>query len=341
MYPSIFDFGGKWGSFSKHFPCGSTKQKFGDKMDEMTHIIIIGFGSQAKAWALNLKDSGENVHIALRYQSQSLATAKELGLKTLTLGPDLKYFRNFALLTPDHTHQRILHENREFIQKGSKIILAHGYSYTRHDLKTEYPDWDFLLFAPKAIASELRFQFESKGKLAAVMSTEGSKDPLDGRLIGRLAKSLGITAGPFETTFQDETFADLFSEQSILCSLLPYGALSSYKKLREKGISKEIAYLECWYEIKLIADAMVKMGPEKFFELISPNALFGGEKARKLLLDERFNSASLELLKDIWSEKFFREIDGTDFETLREEIIGFWRKEELAQTHQELKRSLF
>ena len=311
-------------------------------MGSLTHLVIIGFGSQAKAWALNLKDSGANVYIALRESSPSFKEAQSLELQTLTLGPELKNFSNFAILTPDHTHQQILEDNKQYILDGSKIILAHGFSYVKNSFKEKHPYWSFLMLAPKAIASELRFQFETKGKLGAVISTEGSKDrESDLKLLNELAKAIGITAGPFEETFKDETFADLYSEQSILCSLIPYGALHSYKKLREKGISKEVAYLECWYEVKLITDALIKLGPLKFFNLISPNALIGGEKARKAIFNKNYEEVSDQLINDIWNGKFFKEVDETDFDAIKQGVKTFWENEELTQVHDELSGRLF
>lgn len=308
----------------------------------LTRIAIIGFGSQAKAWALNLKDSGKNVHIALRPDSSSHQEVKGLGMPSIELGTELKSFDVFILLTPDHTHFEILKTYEKFFPEDAKIIYAHGYSYIKHDLKSSFPKWDHLLLAPKAIASEVRFQYETKGKLGAIMSLEGSKNPENDRgPILDIAKGIGITAGPYENSFRDETYADLFSEQSILCSLLPYGALHSYNKLRERGIGKEMAYMECWYEVKLIADTMIKLGPLKFFELISPNALIGGEKARKLIFNDDYNKMAEGLLDDIWDNKFFQEVDNQDFDALKKEVMGFWKNEELNKVHEDLKESLF
>ena len=306
------------------------------------HIVIIGFGSQAKAWALNLKDTRENVYIALRESSPSIKEAKDLGLKTLILGPDLLDFNTFAVLTPDSTHEKILNDYKEFINKDSKIILAHGFSFVKNSFQEVYPNWNFLMLAPKAIASEVRFQFETKGKLGGVFSVESSNNKeFDTKLLKELARAIGITAGPYETTFKNEAFADLYSEQSILCSLIPYGALHSFKKLREKGISKEMAYLECWYEVKLITDALIKLGPSKFFNLISPNALIGGEKAKNLLFNKEFEAVNNQLIEDIWTGKFFKEVEEIDFENLKKEVKTFWENEEITKVHNELSGELF
>jgi len=310
----------------------------------MKNIVIIGYGSQAKAWALNLRDSGFEVIIALRSNSSSKSLANKKGFSTIELeSAELNKYSTFALLTPDHTHKITLKENQSYLPKNANIIYAHGYSYTAFHFKKLYPEFNHLLLAPKAIASEVRFQFENDGKLGAAFSLEdieGEKKEEILNLIETVAKGIGITAGPFETTFLEETNADLFSEQSLLCSLLPYGALHSYNKLRAKGVKREIAYLECWLEVKLIADAMVKMGPVEFFKLISPNALIGGEKASKILFDKEYHNKLDSLLNDIWNQDFFTECESVDFNELRDGVLERWAKEELSQTHADLSPSL-
>jgi ketol-acid reductoisomerase len=111
------------------------------------------------------------------------------------------------------------------------------------------------------------------------------------------------------SNFKNETYADLFSEQSILCSLLPYASEMIFNKLVDKGIEKELAYFESWYEVKLIADTLMKIGPQKFFDLISPNALLGSKKGKDFLLDSHFQSQLNKLLDNIYSEDFFKEVD--------------------------------
>lgn len=307
------------------------------------HAVIIGYGSQAKAWALNLRDSQKEVHIALRKNSPSSELALKNGFSVLTIGTDsLKEYQNFVMLTPDHVQTSILKDLKTEISDGARIVYAHGFSFTKDKLKDKFPAWSHLLLAPKAIASEVRFQFETGGKLGAIYSLEGSLDnKKDKQFLFELAKAIGITAGPYKATFEEETFADLFSEQSILCSLLPYGALHSFNKLMEKGIPEELAYFECWYEVKLIADTMVKLGPQKFFELISPNALIGGEKARKILFDKEYIKKLDQLAEDIWEKKFFDEGDSIDISNVKQEVIDFWKKEKLTQVHEGLKNQLF
>lgn len=308
-----------------------------------TPLVIIGFGSQAKAWALNLRDSGIEIIIGLRSDSPSQEVVDSLGFKSFLLeNSPFPVNSAILLLIPDHLQENFLKLNAPNISEGSRIIYAHGYSITKSALQKTYPKFSHLLLAPKAIASEVRFQFETKGKLGALYSAEHAleKDK-DRDFVFALAKSLGITAGPYLASFEEEMRADLFSEQALLCGLIPYAALASYNKLREKGIPKEAAYMECWLETKLICDAMVKMGPVEFFKLISPNALIGGEKAQKQLLSPEYLKTLDGLIEDIWDKNFFKECDETDVLELKNQVLEFWQKEELSQTHKELSKDLF
>lgn len=308
-----------------------------------TPLVMIGFGSQARAWALNLRDSGQQVVVALREGSPSSKLVSELGFEIIYLNKDqLPKKAPLLLLIPDHHHEEFLTTHKSQIEDGTQIVYAHGYSLIKSNFQDIFPSFSHLLLAPKAIASEVRFQFETKGKLGAVYSTECALNlDADKEFIFSLSRAIGITAGPYEASFEQEAYADLFSEQGLLCGLIPYAALACYNKLREKNIPKEVAYMECWLETKLICDAMVKMGPEDFFNLISPNALIGGEKARKQLLSDDFLKSLDGLMADIWDKKFFDECDNTDFNRLQTEVLDFWKNQELSSTHNELSKDLF
>jgi len=307
-----------------------------------TPLVMIGFGSQAKAWALNLRDSGFKILVALRESSPSAKLVKSLNFESLVLGKDaFPEACSLLLLIPDHAHEEFLKKHSSSISAGTKIIYGHGYSVLKSQLHITYPKFSHLLLAPKAIASEVRYQYETKGKLGAVYSDEYALNKEDKDFLFELARAIGITAGPFLASFEEETRADLFSEQGLLCGLIPYASLACYNKLREKGIPKEVAYMECWLETKLICDAMVKMGPENFFNLISPNALIGGEKAQKQLVSGAFKETLDGLIEDIWDKKFFKECDETDFKQLQSEVLEYWKSQELSSTHDLLSKDLF
>lgn len=286
---------------------------------------------------MNLRDSGVEVFIGLRAQSQSKSIALKSGFKVFDIDQESIAGKYCAILTPDHTHKDLLIKlsvhNENII-----CIYAHGYSMVKDKLSFAFPSFEHILLAPKSIASELRFRYETKENLTAFYSLEYSNlEQLD--IIKKLANLLGIN-NLYPTNFEEEMKADLFSEQSILCSLLPYGINEAYQTLIEQGYSKEIAFFECFYESKLILDTIFKMGPKSFFELISPNALIGSQVGKELLFDEQFKKKLKALLLNIENQNFHQTIDNTNIEDLKVQVSNFWQKQDLNNTYNGLKESL-
>jgi ketol-acid reductoisomerase len=305
----------------------------------MMRLTIIGLGNQAKAWAQNLTDSEFPVNIALRAASPSFSLAKEYKLSTVTIGTHEFYAGEaFALLTPDHTHEQFLEEHGAQLREGSVILYAHGYSLLKNEFQLKYPHLRHVLLAPKSIGTELRNQYLLKGKLGAVYSFEhvsGGTEDLKKWLL-TLSSSLGINMGPYRTSFERETQADLYSEQGLLCSLIPYVARVMFNHLVDGGCEKELAYFECWHELKLIVAAMVDKGPEGFYDLISPNALIGSEKGFEKLMTPDLEARLKGLLTDIKSKRFDEEIDRADVAVLRKNIRDRWQNDPLNLTFKEI-----
>jgi ketol-acid reductoisomerase len=307
----------------------------------MMRLTIIGFGNQAKSWALNLKDSGFPVRVALRPDSSSFEAALRHGLNVVEIGsPDFYNDSAFALLTPDLTHDEFLVSHAHLLRQGSVVLYAHGFSLLKNEFHKRYPHLQHVLFAPKSIGSELRRQYELKGKLGAVYSFEFFQGPTKeiSGWVHALAVAIGINVGPYHTSFKNETEADLYSEQGLLCGLIPYAAGEMFRHLIEKGIEPELAYFECWHELKLIVNAMVDKGPEGFFDLISPNALIGAEKGYNRLFSPEFNRNLSSLLQEIQDGTFNQELDNTNVEETRKIIRERWHNSPLQKTFNKINQ---
>ncbi|MBC7430280.1 MAG: NAD(P)-binding domain-containing protein, partial [Bacteriovorax sp.] len=88
-------------------------------------VTIIGFGSQAKAWALNLKDSKQDVKIALKKTSKSRDLAAKLGFAVIDLESDaLKQSNILVMLIPDDQHLNFMEANHSFINDGAHVLYA-------------------------------------------------------------------------------------------------------------------------------------------------------------------------------------------------------------------------
>jgi ketol-acid reductoisomerase len=307
----------------------------------MMQITIVGFGNQASAWARNLKDSVFPVRVALRPDSTSFEKVIADGLEVIELGSEEFYKGEaFALLSPDHTHHEFMLTHGHKLREGSLVLYAHGFSLLKHNFASHFPHLRHILFAPKSIGTELRNQYLLKGKLGAVYSLEylsGDTDPIKKWLM-KLARDLGINMGPYATSFKHETQADLYSEQGLLCSLIPYTAREMFNHLLQAGVEPELAFFECWHELKLIVSAMVDKGPEGFFDLISPNALIGSEKGLDRLITPEFKKNLKSLLSEIQNGTFDKELEEAQIETLRKKIRTRWSQDPLMQTFHAINR---
>ena len=73
-------------------------------------VTILGYGSQGRAHALNLKDSGFNVVVGLRPNGGSWANAEADGLTVKPPGDAVKGASIVAFLTPDMVQKSLPRE---------------------------------------------------------------------------------------------------------------------------------------------------------------------------------------------------------------------------------------
>ena len=85
----------------------------------------------------------------------------------------------------------------------------------------------------------------------------------------------GTRAGVLQTTFKEETETDLFGEQVVLCGGVTHLIQNGFETLVEAGYQPEIAYFECFHEMKLIVDLMYEGGMAKMRRSVSDTAEYG------------------------------------------------------------------
>ena len=106
----------------------------------LLNLLIIGHGSQAQAWASNLKQSNITSTIGLRSNSKSIVLANDHGFPTLEYDSisETITFDGIILLTPDHTHLSILETISPRLSKPTRIIYAHGFSMEKDRLHEKF-----------------------------------------------------------------------------------------------------------------------------------------------------------------------------------------------------------
>src|SRR3982751_4710816 len=90
-------------------------------------IAVLGYGSQGRAHALNLKDSVFNVVVGVR-KGDSFKQAKKDGLEVTTPDQAVIDADLVAFLVPDTTQKALYAEVKDTLAKGSTLLFAHGFN---------------------------------------------------------------------------------------------------------------------------------------------------------------------------------------------------------------------
>jgi ketol-acid reductoisomerase len=271
-------------------------------------VAIIGYGSQGHAHAQNLKDSGVNVVVGLRPDSQSVEQAKKDGLRVEGIADAASEGDIVMVLTPDELHREIWENDvRDGIAEGNLLMFGHGFSV--HYGEIEPPAGvDVALAAPKGPGHLVRRQYlEGSGVPGLIAihqdATGNAKD-----LALAYAKGIGCTrGGVIETTFKDETETDLFGEQAVLCGGASELVQAGFETLVEAGYDPQMAYFECLHELKLIVDLMYEKGLAGMRYSISNTAEYGDYTRGKRVITDETRQNMKQILTEIQDGTFARE----------------------------------
>ena len=224
-------------------------------------VAVIGYGSQGHAHALNLKDSGVSVRVALRDTSTARPKAEAAGLAVTGVAPAAAWADVIMILAPD-TSQPAIYENcvAPQLRAGKLLMFAHGFNIHYRTI-TPPPDVDVAMIAPKSPGHRVRELYREGGGTPALVAVHQDATGQAKALALSYAKALGTTrAGVLETTFAEETETDLFGEQTVLCGGVSGLVKAGFETLVEAGYQPEVAYFECLHELKLIVDLMYRGG---------------------------------------------------------------------------------
>lgn len=271
-------------------------------------VAIIGYGSQGRGQAQNLKDSGVDVVVGLREGSSSRGIAKDDGLEVAEIEAAADQGDVVQLLIPDNVQPRVYREKVEpHLEPGDALFFSHGFNI--HFNQIQPPDYvDVVMVAPKGPGNLVRRVYREGEGVPALLAiyqdyTGESRD------IGlAYAHGLGATrAGVILTTFKEETETDLFGEQAVLCGGVTELIKTGFETLTEEGYQPEIAYFEVLNELKLIVDLIYEGGLTEMRKSISDTAEYGDLTRGKRVIGEESRQAMKDLLKEVKSGEFARE----------------------------------
>ena len=242
----------------------------------MRRVAIVGYGNQGRAQALNLRDSGVPVTVALPEASASRARADDDGIDVMTSAEAAAQADVVVMLAADEDQGRIYAEAvAPHLRQGGALAFAHGLNI-RFGLIEPRPDLDVFLVAPKGPGTALRSLYtEGRGMIALMAVAQDASGAAEALALSYAAAIGSGRAGILPTSFAEECEADLFNEAAVLWGAIPELIHAGFEILVEAGYSPEIAYFECLTEVKLLSDLIYERGIAGMREAISHTAEFG------------------------------------------------------------------
>jgi len=269
-------------------------------------VAILGYGSQGRAHALNLKDSGFNVVMGLRRDGASWAQAEADGLTVAEPAEAVHDAAIIAFLTPDMVQKSLYAAVANNIPEGAALLFAHGFAVHFGQVEPR-ADLDVVLIAPKGPGGLVRRQYEEGHGVPCLVAVH--QDATGNALKLALAYAAGIggaRAGVIETTFAEETETDLFGEQAVLCGGATELIVAGFETLVEAGYQPEVAYYEVMHELKLIVDLLHEGGLRKMHKFISDTAAYGDMVSGPRVVDANSREQMKAVLRDIQDGTFAR-----------------------------------
>ncbi|HEX7916905.1 MAG TPA: ketol-acid reductoisomerase [Rudaea sp.] len=272
---------------------------------EKSKIAILGYGSQGRSHALNLRDSGLDVIVGLRAGGATAATAKADGFTVVEPAEAVKQADLVAVLTPDMV-QPDLYVNaiEKNLKPNAALLFAHGFNV---HFKTIAPraDIDVILVAPKGPGHLVRTEYEiGRGVPCLYAVYQDVTGKAKDKAMAYAAGLGGARALLIETDFKEETETDLFGEQAVLCGGASELVQKGFETLVEAGYRPEIAYYEVLHELKLIVDLLYQGGITKMLTFISETAQYGDYVSGPRIVDAATKERMKAVLKDIQDGTF-------------------------------------
>ena len=267
-------------------------------------IAIIGYGSQGRNQALNLRDSGIKVIIGCR-PGKSEKLARQEGFEVYPINEAAERATIIYILVPDMVHREVYEKYiKANLASGKTLCFSHGFSIHYKQVKPP-PFVDVIMVAPKGPGPIVRENFLRGSGVPALIAVHQDHSGSALKKALAIAKGIGATrVGVIETTFKDETESDLIGEQTVLVGGLMELIKSGFEVLVEAGYPPELAYFEACNEAKLIIDLIYKSGITGMLKAVSDTAKYGGLTIGPKVIDEQVKENMRRVVENVRNGSF-------------------------------------
>jgi ketol-acid reductoisomerase len=270
-------------------------------------IAVLGYGSQGRAHAMNLRDSGYEVAIGVRPDGNTTPKAQRDGFAVKAPVEAVKGAGLVAFRAPDLAQGQLYKDIEPNLKKGATLLFAHGFNI-HYKLIQPRTDLDVILIAPKGPGDLVRRQYEQgRGVPCLIAVAQDASGKAQARALAYAHGIGGTRGGVLATTFREETETDLFGEQAVLCGGATELIVRGFETLVEAGYQPEVAYFECMHEMKLIVDLLHEGGLKKMHQYVSDTAKYGDLTRGPRIIDAHVRESMKQVLKEVQDGTFAKQ----------------------------------
>lgn len=270
-------------------------------------VAVIGYGAQGHAHALNLRDAGVEVAVALHATARRMEQARADGFAPISVEEAARTCDVLVMCAPDEVMPDLYAaEIGPHVRAGQTLMFVHGFAY-HYGFIAPSAEVNVVMVAPKGPGKALREAFVKGGGLPCIVAVAQDNGGAEA-LAYSYAAAIGCgRAGMIPSTFKIETEGDLYCEQVVLCGGLTHLIRTAWEVQVEAGTPPELAYFDCLHEVKLLSDLIHERGIAGMHLAISNTAEWGEYVTGPRIIDARVKDAMRAVLADVQSGKFARE----------------------------------
>jgi ketol-acid reductoisomerase len=273
-------------------------------------IAIIGFGNQAKAMALNMRDSGLKVIVGNLNNEYKIRAEKD-NFETYSIEEAIEKGDIIFLLIPDDVMKLIFNkEIKHRLKNGKTIVFTTGYYITFNIIQAP-EDIDILLISPRLLGEGVRERFLNKKGFFTFVHVHKNSTGKAKDILLALTKAIGgLINAAIDLTFKQQTVLSLFTEQAFYPAF-DQVLMRSISNLVNSGYPPEAIFVELILseEGSYTVEKMIDVGLIKQMNFHSQTSQYGSlSRSMKFLgLGKEIVAIQKSILNKIESGEFSRE----------------------------------
>ena len=239
-------------------------------------IAVIGFGNQAKAQALNMRDSGLQVIIGAKREEYK-KRAQNDGFETYSISESVQKGDFIFLLVSDEVMKNVFNNSiKPHLNPQKTLVVSTGY-YFVYNILDYSNEVDILLISPKGLGEMIRKQFlNEEGFFSFVSVYQDQSGNAQKNLLG-LTKALGgLSKAALEMSAKEQVVLKLFAEQAFMPAF-NLVMMRAIRNLVEAGYTPEAIFIELILSEEMIftVDKMIEVGLVKQMNFHSQTSQYG------------------------------------------------------------------